>query len=141
MRRIALWLVVTLLAALAVSDALAKPPKGSVKGRFTIGFLAEGDELSKYVKASNVFCVWKGTHVIVHVSVKNGAAEHVTMSIKPRYKIARGGEHGSGGFGKDFGFDADAFRSLWIDAGEPKGVKPKATIRECSPYLFLIKSG
>ncbi len=141
MRRVSIVLAVLVAGAVAIGSAAAKPPKGAVKGHFTIGLLAESDELSSYVKSSNVFCVWSKDRVMVHVNLKNGAAEHVTMSIKPRYKIARGGEHGTSGFGKDFGFDSGEFRSLWIDAGSPKGVKPKTKIRECSPYLFLIKSG
>jgi hypothetical protein len=42
---------------------------------------------------------------------------------------------------EDYGFDAGEFRSLWIDAGKPKGVAPKTPISRCAPYLFLIESG
>jgi hypothetical protein len=124
------------------TGALAKPPKGAVRGQFTIGILAQSDSLTKYMRWSNVWCVWRGDHVIVHVSAKNTSAEHVTASIKPRYYIARGGVHGDGVTSvQDKGFDSGEFRSLWLDAGKPKGVPPRAPISRCAPYLFLIKSG
>jgi hypothetical protein len=92
--------------------------------------------------ASNVWCAWRGDHVIVHVNLKNRSAEHVTATIKPRYEIQNGGEHGSGlTSAKDYGFNAGGFRSLWIDAGAPKGVSAHTRIARCAPYLFLIKSG
>ena len=92
--------------------------------------------------ASSTWCVWKGDHVIVHVNLRNRLAEHVTATIKPRYYIRNGGEHGSGfTSAKDYGFDAGEFRRLWIDAGNPKGVTPRTPISRCAPYLFLIESG
>jgi hypothetical protein len=129
-------------ALLVVAVTTAAPPKGAVRGTFTVGILAQDNPLAKYMRWSNAFCVWAKDHVMVHVSAKNTGAEHVTASIKPRYFIARGGEHGSGlTSGKDYGFDGGEFRSLWIDAGKPKGVTPKAKIARCAPYLFSIKSG
>jgi hypothetical protein len=136
-----------ILTVLAISlglavGALARPPRGAVRGQFTIGILAQGDSLTKYMRWSNVWCVWQGDHVIVHVSAKNTSAEHVTASIKPRYYIARGGVHGDGVLSiEDKGFDAGEFRSLWLDAGKPKGVPAKTPISRCAPYLFSIKSG
>lgn len=94
------------------------------------------------MRASNVFCYWKKDHVIVHVNLKNTGAEHVTANVKPRYFIARGGEHGSGlTSGKDYGFDGGEFRALYVDAGKPDGVRPGSKIARCAPYLFTIKSG
>jgi hypothetical protein len=132
-------LVVTLAFA---AGAVAKPPRGAVRGQFTIGILAQSDQLMKYMRWSNVWCVWRGDHVIVHVSAKNTSAEHLTTSIKPRYYIARGGVHGDGLTSiQDKGFDAGEFRSLWLDAGKPKGVTRGSRISRCAPYLFSIKSG
>lgn len=128
--------------ALVVVPAQAKPPKGSVRGTFTIGVLAQGDSLAKLMRFSNVFCVWSKDHVIVHVSAKNTSAEHVTATIQPKYTIVRGGAHGDGiGSQQDKGFDAGEFRSLWLDAGKPKGVPAKTPIEKCEPYLWSIKSG
>ena len=135
------------LAALAasllvVASSAAAPPKGAVRGTFTKGFLAETDQLAKFMVASSTWCAWRGDHVIVHVNLRNRSAEHVTATVKPRYFIRNGGEHGSGlTSAKDYGFDAGEFRSLWIDAGNPKGVRPGTPISRCAPYLFLIESG
>jgi hypothetical protein len=134
------------LTVLAVSlglsvAALAKPPRGAVRGQFTVGILADND-LAKFMRWSNVWCVWRGDHVIVHVSAKNTSSEHVTTHIKPRYYIARGGAHGDGLTSvQDKGFDAGEFRGLWLDAGKPKGVAAHTRISRCAPYLFLIESG
>jgi hypothetical protein len=133
---------VGVVTAGTIEAAILKPPKGAVRGSFSKGILAETEALARYLKASNIWCAWRGDNVIVHVSLKNTAAEHVTATIKPRYFIQRGGEHGSGlTSAKDYGFDAGEFRSLWIDAGEPEGVKAKTPISRCAPYLFLIESG
>src|SRR4051812_20210149 len=141
MRRMIVAALALSAAAVLVGTALAAP-KGAVPGRFTVGLLAGSDQLSSYMKASNVWCVWKGDNVIVHVNMRNTGNEHVTATVKPRYTIARGGEHGSGfSSAEDYGFDGGEFRSLWIDAGSPKGVRIGAKIASCSPYLFLIKSG
>ena len=78
-----------------------------------------------------------------------GAADFVTFdgsglvaSLLPVIWDRSGGEHGSSLTGsKDYGIDSGAFRSLWIDAGHPKGVAAKTPIARCAPYLFLIKSG
>ena len=130
------------IVGVVATVASAAPPKGALRGTFSIGILAQSDQLSKYISASNVWCVWKGDHVIVHVNVRNRSSEHVKATIKPRYEIRNGGEHGSGlTSAKDFGFDARQFRSLWIDAGHPKGVTARTPFSRCAPYLFLIQSG
>ena len=128
------------VALVVVAPAAAKPPKGAIKGTFSRGLFA-GDTLSKLLTSSAVWCAWRGDHVIVHVNLRNRSTEHVTATVKPRYFIRNGGEHGSSGFGKDYGFDAGEFRSLWIDAGKPDGVAAKTPLAKCTPYLFLIKSG
>jgi hypothetical protein len=80
--------------------------------------------------------------VIVHISFTNRAIGHVTLHVSPRYRIRGGGEHGSGlGSLEDIGIDAHAFRSVYIDAGKPKGIPAKSPISACTPYLFSIESG
>ncbi len=141
-RKITLVATIIIAALTLPLAGLAKPPQGAVRGTFTIGILAQGDALTKYMRFSNVFCVWSRDHVIVHVSAKNTSAEHVTATISPKYWIARGGPHGDGfGSQQDKGFDGGEFRSLWLDAGKPKGVPAKTPIAKCTPYLFSIKSG
>src|SRR4051812_19736455 len=134
------WIVFGLVFFVVAGAALATPPKGAVRGTFSVNTFA-GD-LAKYMRWSNVFCVLDKDHVIVHVSGKNTSAEHVTTTIAPRYYIANGGVHGDGlGSYQDKGFDAGGFRSLWLDAGKPKGVAVKSPISKCAPRLEVIKSG
>lgn len=140
--KIAALVAVAVTACALVAAADAKPPKGAVPGKFAISFLVDKDGLAKYMRWSNVFCYWAKDHVIVHVSGKNTSAEHVTAHISPRYYIARGGVHGDGfGDSQGKGFDAGGFRSLWLDAGKPKGVKPGSQISKCAPELQSIESG
>jgi hypothetical protein len=138
-RRISI--LVAVIAALALTTAVAAlPPKGAVRGTFTIGILAEGSPLLRYVRFSNVFCVWVRDHVFVHVTIRNSGAEQVTLEIVPRYFIARGGEHGSS-LGGHESVKVGRFRSAWIDAEKPKGTPRGARISRCAPYLFSIESG
>jgi hypothetical protein len=77
----------------------------------------------------------------VHVNLKNRSVEHVTATIKPRYWIRNGSEHGSGlTAAEDFGFDSGEFRSLWIEQ-EPKGTRAGSPISKYALYLFLIEAG
>ena len=91
-----------------------------------------------------VWCAWrsKDKHVIVHVSMRNTSVEHVTATIVRRYYIAGGGVYGDSIFtaAQDKGFDAGEFRSLYLDAGAPKGTKPFARISKCAPQLYRVKS-
>jgi hypothetical protein len=126
--------------------AIAAPSAGAgaapVKGKYTVGILAQGDSLARLLAGSNVSCVWKGDHVIVRLRLHNKSVEHVTATIKPKYVIRNGGAHGDGfTSGKDFGFDAGETRNLKVDAGSPKGVPVGSAIAACTPYLYLIKSG
>lgn len=140
--KIATLVAATATALVVPATAEAKPPKGSVPGKFTISAGVDRQGLARYMTWTNVFCVWAKGHVLVHVSMKNRSAEHVTVSIGPRYYIARGGVHGDGfGSNQDKGFDAGGFRSLWLDAGKPEGVTPGATISQCAPFMRAIRSG
>jgi hypothetical protein len=140
-------LAAVVLSLAAVSAALATVPKGAVKGTMTLGFLAKYDDsgLAKRMKYRGVWCAWrkKDGHVIVHVSMKNTSVEHVTATILPRYYIAGGGVHGDSPFSaaQDKGFDSGEFRSLWLDAGAPKGTRPMAKISKCAPVLYRVRSG
>lgn len=129
------------LAIALVGSALAAVPKNAVPGKFTIGILAQGNPLAKRLKASSVWCGWRGDKVVVHVNLKNLAVEHVTATIQPSYTIKGGSKHGAGISSlDDFGFDAGEFRSLWIKQ-EPKGTKVGSPLSRCSPSLFSIKAG
>lgn len=94
------------------------------------------------MSASNVFCVWSKGHVLVHISFRNRAVEHVTLHVYPRYTIRNGGMHGDGFTNvKSVGINASAFRAVYIDAGAPDGVPKNSPIGTCRPYLSDEKSG
>jgi hypothetical protein len=139
-------LSLTLLASAALaatlfgaSSASGGPPSGAVRGSFSIGLLASGDELSQYITGSDVWCAWRGTHVVVHVTLKNSSVETISATVKPRYTIARGSEHGTSFLGaKDYTLKGGQSRPLTIDAGRPAGTPSGARIATCSPYLYLV---
>ena len=108
--------------------------KGAVRGVMTLGFLAKYDEahLARKMTYRNV-CAWskKEKHVIVHVTMQNKSVEHVTAYILPKYTLAGGGAHGNGLLSRQSkGFDAGEVRSLYLDAGAPKGARDLCTHRK-----------
>ena len=140
------WLYIgaATIALLATATALAKPPKGAVRGRFNKSTcLACDGSLVRLLSTSNVWCAWnKNNHVIVHVSFRNHAVEHVTLSVDPAYTIKNGGTHGDGITNlQSIGINGNAFRAVFIDAGKPDGVPAKSPIGVCKPHLFDEKSG
>jgi hypothetical protein len=137
----AVAIAMTLLAA----TATAKPPKGAVRGKFdkSVAQIVGDKNLVRLLNASNVYCFWnrKG-HVIVHITFRNHAVEHVTLTVEPRYTIRNGGTHGSGITNwKSIGINASAFRAVFIDAGAPDGVPKNSPIGSCRPDLQDEKSG
>jgi hypothetical protein len=141
MRRLTTLAVTLVAAAALVAVAVAAPP-GAVKGDFSQGLLASSDPLAKYISARDVWCAWKGNRVIVHLTVRNRSVERVEATIKPRYFIHNGGEHGSSFFGaKDFLINGGSSRSITIDAGSPKGTPARSRIGRCAPMLYLLSSG
>jgi len=134
-------LTVALVSAFMVAGVTAAPP-GAVRGTFTQGWLASSAELSKHISGSDVWCRWQGDHVQVHVTVRNRSVERVEATIKPRYYLRGGGEHGSSFFGaKQYKINARSSRSITMDAGKPKGVSGRVPIRKCEPLLYLLGSG
>jgi hypothetical protein len=146
MSRAAIYAGVVALTLMLASVGAAALPKGAVKGTLTLGLLAKyNNPLAHRMTYRSVWCAWrsKDKHVIVHVSMKNASVEHVTATLLPKYYIAGGGVHGDSPFSaaQDKGFDAGEARSLYLDAGAPKGVKPYARISKCAPELFNVESG
>lgn len=134
-------LAVALVSAFSVSAVAAAPP-GAVRGSFSQGWLASSDELSKYISGSDVWCAWRGNHVFVHVTIRNRSVERVEATLKPRYYLRGGGEHGSSFLGaQSFKINARSARSITMDAGKPKGISRPVGIRKCAPYLYLLGSG
>ena len=135
-----------LALALWAGVANAAVPKGAVRGVMTLGFLAKYDEahLARKMTYRNVWCAWskKEKHVIVHVTMQNKSVEHVTAYILPKYTLAGGGVHGNGLLSRQSkGFDAGEVRSLYLDAGAPKGARIFARIGKCIPELSQVDSG
>ena len=133
-----------ILLAVLAGVATAKRPKGAVRGTFSKspGNVVGDANLVRLLKASNVYCFWRKGHVIVHITFRNHAVEHVTLSVEPRYTIRNGGTHGDGISNiQSIGLNASAFRAVFIDAKAPDGVPKNSPIGTCRPYLFDEKSG
>jgi hypothetical protein len=117
---------------------------GKVRGYFSRGLLDGGldqADLAKYIRTSNVWCGWKDGKVVVHVTMRNDSAEHVTIYWNPRYTIRAGGIHGDGlTAAEDDGFDSGETRSL-ISEQQPKGVAAGKPLASCSPHFEMINSG
>lgn len=125
----------------AWTSSAAGPITGKVKGKFNRNCLLCDGRLKSYIRTSSVFCGWQDGKVVVHVTMKNTAVEHVTVNWHPSYIIARGGEHGAGlGSIESSGFDAGELRQLFAKE-EPKGVPVRSRIAKCKPSFSTIESG
>jgi hypothetical protein len=141
-------LIIAVVAALVVvSTAVASGPiTGKVRGAFVRsaydGTLDQGN-LKRYIKTPQayVWCAWQDGKVLVHVRMKNTAAEHVTVNWYPRYSIKRGGIHGDGfSSAQSNGFDSGEVRNLTAKQ-DPKGVQDNSRIATCRPHFQMIQSG
>jgi hypothetical protein len=139
-KKILLALVAAAVTVISVSAVSASAhATGRVAGSFSTGTLAGFDDKAKYIDGSDVWCVWRGNHVMVHVTLHNSSVETLTATVKPRYYIARGSEHGSSFLaGEDFKLVGGKTVSALIDAGKPKDTPQGARIGQCSPYLYLV---
>jgi hypothetical protein len=140
MRKFVIAAAVLVLAVVAVSSASASAQSTKrVRGSFGVGTLASFDDKAKYIRGSNVWCMWRGSHVMVHVTLHNSSVERITATVKPRYYIARGSEHGSSFLaGQDFKLAGGKTMSALIDAGKPEGTPTGARIGRCAPYLYWV---
>ena len=110
-----------------------------VGGSFSTGTLASFDDKAKYIDGSHVWCAWRGSHVTVHVTLHNSSVETITATVKPRYYIDRGSEHGSSfTAGQDFKLVGGKTVSALLDAGKPENTPTGAKIGRCAPYLYLV---
>jgi hypothetical protein len=139
-------ITLVLVAALAfgsVAVAIAKPPKGAVRGKFSKSLALGDSNLIRLLSASNVYCFWNNKgHVIVHITFRNHSIEHVTLHVEPKYTIRNGGTHGNGITNwQSVGINASAFRAVFLDAKAPDGVPKNSPIGSCRPDLADIQSG
>jgi hypothetical protein len=129
----------TVLGVFAAS-AWAMPGHTRVRGSFGVGVLAGFDDKAKYIHGSDVWCEWRGSHVFAHVTLHNSSVETITATVKPRYFIDRGSEHGSSFLaGKDFKIVGGKTVSVLMDAGRPENTPTGARIGRCAPYLYLVE--
>jgi hypothetical protein len=90
--------------------------------------------------ASSVACSWRGSDVIVSVTLSNDFNAKVKASVIPRYEIDNGGTHGNS-FGSDSSIViAPNDSAKWTaNAGHPKGVPDGTPISKCEPQLEDIE--
>ncbi len=143
MKRTAVVSLAITALALTAGIAVAKPPKGAVHGTFSKSGSLGDSNLIRLLSASNVYCFWNNKgHVIVHITFRNHAVEHVTLHVEPKYTIRNGGTHGNGITNwQSVAIDAKAFRAVFLDAKAPDGVPKNSPIGSCRPDLADIESG
>jgi hypothetical protein len=143
MKRLAIAAIVALVAA---SSAFASAQlRGRIPGIFVRNAYdgtLDTSGLKRYISTTNVWCAWSNDgHVIVHVTMKNRSAEHVTVNWYPRYAIRAGGIHGDGfSAAQSNGFDSGETRSLNAKQS-PKGVRKFTRLAWCRPHFQMIESG
>jgi hypothetical protein len=139
MKKFVIAIALIAIVGSSCASALAAQSAKRVAGSFSKGFLAKYDDKGKYISGSNVWCAWRGSHVMVHVSLRNRSVETITATVKPKYVIANGGSHGDGFLaGKDFKLAGGKSVSALIDAGKPKNTPTGARIGRCVPYLYMV---
>jgi hypothetical protein len=132
--------LVLVSSAFAAAELRGKIPGVFVRNAYD-GTLDQAG-LKRYIRTSNVWCAWSNDgHVIVHVTMKNASAEHVTVDWYPRYAIRAGGIHGDGlSAAESNGFDSGETRSLHSKQS-PKGVRKFTRLAWCRPHFQMIESG
>ena len=140
------FVIIGTAALVLVSSAFASAQlRGKILGVFVRGpydGTIDQSGLKRYIRTTNVWCAWSNDgHVIVHVTMKNASAEHVTVNWYPRYAIRAGGIHGDWfSSAQSNGFDSGETRSLNAKQS-PKGVRKFARLAWCRPLFQMIESG
>ena len=140
-----LIIIATASLVLASSAVASAQLRGKISGIFVRGSYdgtIDQAGLKRYISTTNVWCAWSNDgHVIVHVTMHNSSAEHVTVNWYPRYAIRAGGIHGDGfsSVGSN-GFDSGETRGL-NSKQSPKGVRKFTRLAWCRPHFQMIESG
>jgi hypothetical protein len=89
------------------------------------------------VRASLVWCEWRGPNVWVHITLHNRSAHTKSVAISPAYWIAGNGEHGDG---ESFGVRIAAHHTrTWMhNVGVPQNTPEGTAISACVPMLSSI---
>lgn len=130
-------------ASSSSSDLAASVVGEQVAGSFHRDCLAcyGSDDLDDMVITSDVWCGWRDDKVIVHVTMTNSSAEHVTVNWHPSYKIYGGSSHGTGLTSEESsGFDSGETRDLESEQS-PEGVSQGSEISSCYPSFATVTSG
>ena len=139
MKKFVIAIALIAIVGASCASALAAQSANRVTGSFSKGILAKYDDKGKFISGSNAWCEWRGSHVMVHVSLRNRSVETITATVKPKYVIANGSAHGDGFLaGEDFKLAGGKSVSALIDAGKPKGTPTGARIGSCVPYLYMV---
>lgn len=143
-RKTAFWsplLVVAVLLAGCSSESAA--PEGARRGDIRYDCSSNcGDELARdRLRFDDIWCVWEGGHVLVHVRVENPLVVATVTDITPAYEIRDGGRHGTS-FGSDRPVPAArrSYTEAQIDAGRPEGVPSGSEISSCEPQVQSLGS-
>jgi hypothetical protein len=133
------------VAACGSGDLSANAPAGATAGTWDgeceAGFLNQCSDESarKKLEPVEVYCLWKGSRVSVHVKLNNRYNARLKVGVVPRYVIKDGGQHGTS-FGSEVTHRVDAQGAVTFDinAGHPKGVPDGTEISECKPKLYDV---
>ncbi|MGH3064953.1 MAG: hypothetical protein ACRDOF_01505 [Gaiellaceae bacterium] len=133
------WLCAFGLTALMTGCAgETSAPAGAKSGKIRYDCsLSCGDDLARdALEFKDVWCRWRGDHVLVHVRVENPLVVPIRTNITPAYEIEDGGRHGTS-FGSDRSVPAQrsSYTEVEIDAGSPEGVPPGTRISSCEPQV------
>lgn len=128
-------------AAVAAADISAPTVSGKIRGSFSHACFLCSDNMQSYIDVSNVWCAWVDDDVVVHVTMTNGSAEHVTVDWHPSYSIEGGASHGTGLSSiQSDGFDSGETRDLEAHQS-PQGVSSGTPLSECKPSFNQVESG
>lgn len=123
-----------------VSSAAGDRVRGDLSKDCTIK--CTSPDAADHLDANDVWCAWRGAHVILHARFSNNMNARVRLSIVPKYFIENGGQHGTS-LGSDLPVTLAPHETHgWTgNAGAPDGVPTGTRIARCAPRLEDIAIG
>jgi hypothetical protein len=114
---------------------------GSWDGECEAGLFNKCDDETarKKIKPVEVYCLWEGRDVMVHVKLRSEFNARLKVSVIPRYVIKDGGQHGTAA-GSETAKRVAAQGTVVFDinAGHPMGVPDGTEISECKPKMYDV---
>jgi hypothetical protein len=135
---------IILLSAIAGHSSKSTPIKDRASGHMghsSLGVFGSNSTAFGHLSTSNVYCGWRGSHVVVHAVFTNSYGSGVKLDISPAYTLRNAGEHGDS---EDLHEEVPAGKTVtWIgDAGSPEGSpEPGTRITDCSPEIESVDLG